>query len=106
VAGMNQIDHEHIVKVVDFFEEDDYYYIVMELMAGGDVFDRIIELNNSVDNVNNYTEKDARDLSKLLLEAVDYMHKNRIAHRDLKPQNILLQVSNYLLAPISLLAVF
>ena len=84
---MNQLDHKHIVKVFDFFEEDDYYYIVMELMAGGDVFDRLVDMNN-------YTEADARDLAKELLEVVEYMHKNGIAHRDLKPQNLLLQVSN------------
>jgi len=53
-------------------------------MAGGDVFDRIIDMNN-------YTEKDARDLAKILLEAVDYMHQNGIAHRDIKPQNIFLE---------------
>lgn len=86
VAIMNQMDHEYIAKVIDFFEEEDFYYIVMELMAGGDVFDRIIDMKT-------YTEKDARDLAKVLLEAVHYMHKCGIAHRDLKPQNLLLQVS-------------
>ena len=70
VAIMNQLHHDNLVGVVDFYEEDDYYYIVMELMAGGDVFDRIIDLNN-------YTEKDARNLAKILLGAVDYMHKVR-----------------------------
>jgi len=84
VAVMNQLDHPHIVKVIDFFEETDYFFIVMELMAGGDVFDRIIDMKH-------YTEKDARDLCKILLEAVDYMHQNNIAHRDLKPQNLLLR---------------
>jgi serine/threonine protein kinase len=81
---MNQLDHENIVAVVDYFEEDDFYYIVMELMAGGDVFDRILDLQN-------YTEKDARDLARTLLSAVDYMHDSGVAHRDIKPQNIFLE---------------
>jgi serine/threonine protein kinase len=55
-------------------------------MAGGDVFDRILDMKH-------YTEKDARDLCNFLLEAVNYMHENNIAHCDLKPQNLVLQVS-------------
>jgi serine/threonine protein kinase len=85
VAIMNQLDNPHIVKVVDFLEDKDFYYIVMELMNGGDVFDRIISMNH-------YTEADARDLTKILLETVSYMHECGIAHRDLKPQNLLLEV--------------
>jgi serine/threonine protein kinase len=75
VMIMNHLDHPNLVKAVDFFEEEEYFYIVMEFMAGGDVFDRIIETNN-------YTEKDARDLAKTLLEAVDYMHKVRSTSSD------------------------
>jgi serine/threonine protein kinase len=84
VGIMNSLEHPNIVKVVDFFEEIDSYYIVMEEMAGGDVFDRIMDNHQ-------YTEKDARDLGKILLQAVAYLHKKGIAHRDLKPQNLLLQ---------------
>ncbi len=87
VSIMNHLHHDNIVAVVDFFEEEDYYYIVMELMAGGDVFDRIIDLHN-------YTEKDARDVAKNILLAVDYMHQNGVVHRDIKPQNIFLESKN------------
>jgi len=75
---------EKVVQLVDFFEEPDYFFIVMEFMAGGDVFDRIEEQER-------YTEKDARDLVKVLLTAVHSLHQNGVAHRDIKPQNLLLE---------------
>jgi len=84
VSIMNHINHENVVAVVDFFEEDDFFYIVMELMAGGDVFDRILDLKT-------YTEKDARDLVKILLVAVNNIHQSGVAHRDIKPQNLFLE---------------
>jgi serine/threonine protein kinase len=86
VSIMNKLEHPNIVKVVDFFEEDDHYYVVMELLAGGDVFDRILAMKS-------YTENDARGLAKILLETVGYIHKTGVAHRDIKPQNLLLVVS-------------
>jgi len=84
LAVLKALKHKYIIDIVDFFDEDDYVYLIMELMTGGDVFDRITSLQK-------YTEKDARDLAKILLEAVSYMHGESIAHRDLKPQNLLLK---------------
>lgn len=76
---------KYVVKLMDFYEEEEYFFIVMELMNGGDVFDQIVEKTS-------YTEKDARDLAKFLLQAVQCLHQNGIAHRDIKPQNLLLNV--------------
>ena len=84
LAVLNSLDHRSILKIIDFFEEDQYFYFVTEMMEGGDLFDRI--LANQV-----YTEKDARDLARTLVEAVNYLHDKRITHRDLKPQNILMK---------------
>lgn len=64
----------YVVQLCDFYEESDYFFLVMEYMAGGDVFDQIVERTN-------YTEKDARDLAKVLLKAVKCLHENGIAHR-------------------------
>merc|ERR1719410_2530614 len=54
VALMSKLDHPHIVKVLDFFEENEWYLIVLEYLAGGDLFDRIGAKSC-------YSEKDARD---------------------------------------------
>jgi serine/threonine protein kinase len=86
VAIMQSLHHKHIVQMVDFYEEPDYFFMVMDYMAGGDVFDRIVERTV-------YTEKDARELVEILLKVVKFLHNNGIAHRDLKPQNLLLTVS-------------
>lgn len=86
VAILQSLVHKTIVQLVDFYEEKDYFFLVMDYMTGGDVFDRIVEKNH-------YTEKDARDLVKILLKAVKFMHDHGVAHRDLKPQNLLLKVS-------------
>jgi serine/threonine protein kinase len=86
VAILQSLMCKDIVQLVDFYEEKDYFFMVMEYMQGGDVFDKIVEKNH-------YTEKDARDLVIVLLRAVRFMHGRGITHRDLKPQNLLLLVS-------------
>jgi len=57
--------------------------LVMELMAGGDLFDRIGAKKS-------YTEADARDLCVKMLQAMAYCHSKKIAHCDMKPKNLLL----------------
>jgi len=83
-AILSSLNHKYVVKFVEFFEEEDAFYLVTERMYGGDLFDRMIRQTK-------YTERDARVLARALLEAVAYMHEQRVAHRDLKPQNIMLQ---------------
>jgi len=78
-----EMKHPHIIRLYDFFTEPSTYYLVMEQMSGGELFDRIVAKAY-------YNEKEARDTCKILLEAVEHMHKNHVAHRDLKPENLLL----------------
>lgn len=57
-------------------------------VTGGELFDRIVEKGS-------YTEKDAADLIRQVLEAVDYMHEQGVVHRDLKVTVLLLNLKNF-----------
>ena len=74
VAMLQSLRHPNIVKGYDFFEEKDSFYFVMEKVDGGELFDRIVKKSH-------YSEREARDLTKILLGAIDYLHAKRIAHR-------------------------
>ncbi|KAI6187147.1 Protein kinase domain-containing protein [Aphelenchoides besseyi] len=77
-----KLRHANIVQLYDTYEERAYVYLVMELVTGGELFDRIVQKGS-------YTERDASNLIKQVLEAVSFMHNNGVVHRDLKPENLL-----------------
>jgi len=80
---LQTLHHENVIRLYDVFDEKKHYYLVTEMMNGGELFDRIVEKEY-------YNEKDARDVSKILFDAIAYCHKQNVAHRDLKPENLLL----------------
>lgn len=82
VLVLKQINHPNIVKLVEIFESKTYVYLVIQLVSGGELFDRIVDKGS-------YTEKDASDLIRQVLEATAYIHEKGIVHRDLKPENLL-----------------
>ncbi|RHW73061.1 protein kinase [Trypanosoma brucei equiperdum] len=82
---MKQIgNHPHVARLVDYFETRESIYIVMDLLSGGMVFDRIAELSH-------YDEKIAADLVRNVLSGLVHIHSRGIIHRDLKPENLLLR---------------
>lgn len=79
---MSLIDHPNIVRVYEYYECHGVVFIVMELMQGGELFDRIVEYEH-------YTEKQAAEAFRPIVDAVRYCHSLGIVHRDLKPENLL-----------------
>ncbi|CAD8068673.1 unnamed protein product [Paramecium primaurelia] len=87
--SLQKLNHDNIVKVhrlyIDFnngFQSESQAYAVMELVQGKEMFEVINTLGH-------YSESLAKELFKQLLSAIEYMHRNGICHRDLKPNNIL-----------------
>ncbi|XP_077066409.1 calcium/calmodulin-dependent protein kinase 1Db isoform X2 [Siphateles boraxobius] len=82
IAVLRKVKHENIVALEDIYESPSHLYLIMQLVSGGELFDRIVERGF-------YTEQDASALIKQVLDAVNYLHSLGIVHRDLKPENLL-----------------
>ncbi|XP_026518880.1 calcium/calmodulin-dependent protein kinase type 1-like, partial [Terrapene carolina triunguis] len=82
IAVLHKIKHPNIVALDDIYESGGHLYLIMQLVSGGELFDRIVEKGF-------YTERDASQLIRQILDAVRYLHDMGIVHRDLKPENLL-----------------
>ncbi|CAL8076091.1 unnamed protein product [Calicophoron daubneyi] len=83
VSICKKLEHPNIVRFYHYFRERSYIYLVFEYMAGGELFDYLV--NTSV-----YSEATASEYLHYLLDAVSYCHQRNVIHRDLKPENLLL----------------
>ncbi|XP_072026782.1 LOW QUALITY PROTEIN: calcium/calmodulin-dependent protein kinase type 1-like [Amphiura filiformis] len=82
VMVLKKIKHPNIVELLEIYDNKSHVYLVMDLVSGGELFDRIVEKGS-------YTERDASEIIKQILEAMKYIHDKGIVHRDLKPENLL-----------------
>ncbi|KAK5129918.1 MAPK-activated protein kinase Srk1 [Meristemomyces frigidus] len=83
VQIMRQLDHPNIVSLVDFSESRQYYYIVLELCPGGELFHQIVRLTY-------FSEELSRHVIVQVANALEYLHEEAgVVHRDIKPENLL-----------------
>jgi len=82
IAILRKLDHPHIVQLKEVVVTRADTFIVMELLSGGELFNRIVEQGR-------FTEANAAALFSQILLSMEYLHSLNIVHRDVKPENIL-----------------
>jgi len=84
---MQKLRHKSIIQLIDIFETPNDLFLVLELVYGGELLDQILERGS-------YSESDAANLIRQVLEGIAYMHRHGVVHRDLKPENLLCASAN------------
>lgn len=74
--------HTNIVNLHKVYMDEGYTYLVLELLKGGELLDRIRKKSR-------FTESEASGILRKLVSAVSFMHSHGVVHRDLKPENLL-----------------
>ncbi|CUM66461.1 uncharacterized protein PRCAT00004125001 [Priceomyces carsonii] len=91
---LRQLNHPNIVALKSFYEDLDNYYLVMELVPGGDLMD-FVAANGAIG------EDATQVITKQILKGITYVHNMGISHRDLKPDNILIMQDDPILVKIT-----
>ena len=79
---MSKMDHPNLLKMFETYEDEKRYYLVSELLSGGELFDFILQKNCPL------AEEDAAAIIKQVLVLLSYMHKLGYVHRDVKAESI------------------
>jgi len=87
ISVLKSINHPNVVSLIEVLKSSNHFYIVMELITEGELFDKIVQAKR-------FEEKTARLYFQQLFDGISYCHKKGIAHRDLKPENLLLHKDN------------
>jgi calcium/calmodulin-dependent protein kinase I len=82
VSILKSLKHPHIVELREVFDTKKTFYMIMELMSGGELFERIVSKSK-------YSEREASVVTRKIASALKFCHDKNVVHRDLKPENLL-----------------
>mmetsp|Transcript_61398 Transcript_61398/g.164918 ORF Transcript_61398/g.164918 Transcript_61398/m.164918 type:complete len:311 (+) Transcript_61398:71-1003(+) len=82
ISMMERLDHQNVLRLIDWFEDENYIFIFVELASGGDLWERIAKSIR-------IPEAQVALISFQLLNAIHHVHSRGIVHCDIKPENIL-----------------
>ncbi|XP_008058906.1 death-associated protein kinase 2 isoform X1 [Carlito syrichta] len=87
VSILRQVLHPNIITLHDVYENRTDVVLILELVSGGELFDFLAQKES-------LSEEEATSFIKQILDGVNYLHTKKIAHFDLKPENIMLLDKN------------
>ncbi|KAM3720546.1 Serine/threonine-protein kinase [Dirofilaria immitis] len=79
---LSRVQHPFVIKLEEVFKSSSRLFIVMEMASGGEMYNRVVAKGR-------YSEGEARQALRMLLNGLAYLHSIRVTHRDLKPENLL-----------------
>ena len=82
LAVLRRVSHTNVIQLIEVFQFPQRVYMVLELATGGELLDRVVSRGH-------FTERDATQALRMVLDGVGYLHNLGITHRDLKPENLL-----------------
>jgi len=85
IEMLKSLDHPNIIKIYEFYQDEDSFYLITEYCSGGELYDRITKMKS-------FSEKEAVVLMKQILSAITYCHARKIVHRFFLI--LLLEISN------------
>ena len=85
IAILKEFDHPNIIKLYDYFNTPNSFYLIMEKCNGGNLYFKILERIN-LEKM--FDEKILSEVFKQIISAINYCHDEGVCHRDLKPENI------------------
>lgn len=87
---LKSLDHMNILKIFEFFKDQNWYYLITEYCEEGDLFNKL-----QSEKKRRFDETMACSIMKQLLNAVSYLHSKKVFHGDIKLENILVDSSSY-----------
>jgi hypothetical protein len=95
IEVLQDMDHPQVVNIVHFYEDPEKIYILMGLVHGGELFDVIHQQGDDGLWYSGMPEDHAKFYTIVITDTLNYIHRKQYAFRDLKPENVLIDIDGY-----------